>query len=45
MIRIETSSLFFKVSAYVKIAMQCFEVFGWGKSPPGCAPVCECVKV
>jgi len=26
-----------KVSANVKIAMQCFKIFG-GKFPPGCAP-------
>jgi len=27
-----------KVSANVKIAMQCFENLGWGKCPPSCAP-------
>jgi len=27
-----------KVSANVKIAMQCFENFGAENAPPGCAP-------
>jgi len=27
-----------KDSTNVKIAMQCFENFGGGKCPPGCAP-------
>jgi len=35
-----------KVSANVKIAIQCFEIFGWGvadapNAPPLVAPACE----